>query len=329
MSSHFEQSVALYRKKVLQGAVLADVIVDLHREGLSILEAVKVIHSVYDISRNEAEDIVLRHPAWAKEAGSVWRVSDSFRWFGTSSSSLPWFEWYHFGIHGMPMPRAVTDDLLQLEIEVRLRNAINADEEAKDHIIDDLARHSKETLDILIAILSKYNQPLLLLAVQVIGAIGFPDNIAALPWLISIAAGGDTDVRQVAIHVLKDIEVDAVTPFFLACFLNMDEQDKGWYVMVGDICQVVVAKKEWALACGPAVAMLLAQNSSHREHTFDSHCLLSVLEVLVPDCLYALPALYVTAVQEHTTDVGRRAKTIIYSWDERLLQPYRYHLEGL
>ncbi len=329
MRNHFEQSVALYRKKVLQGAALADVIGDLHGEVLSTLEAVKVIQSVYDISRNEAEDSVLRHPAWAKEAKSVWRASDFLGWLGVSSSSLPWFEWYHFGIHGLPMPRAVTDDLLQLEIEGRLSNAINADEETKNHLIDDLARHAKETLDILIAILSKYDRPLLLLTVQVIGAIGFPDNTAALPWLMSIAAGRDTDVHQAAIHVLQGMEVNAITPFFLACFLNVEEQDKGWYVMVGNLCQVVVAKKEWALTCGPAVAMLLAQNSSHRENKIDYHRLLSVLEVLVPDCLYALPALYVTALQEQQTDVGRRAKNMIYLWDERLLRPYRYHLEGL
>ncbi|MDQ2907073.1 MAG: hypothetical protein M3Y81_26475 [Chloroflexota bacterium] len=329
MSSRFEQSVALSRKKVLQGAALADVISDLHGEGLSILEAVRVIQSVYDISRNEAEDSVLRHTAWAKEAKSVWRASDFLGWLGTSSASLPWLEWYHFGIHGLPMPRAATDDLLQLEIEARLRHAINADEETKDHLIGELARHAKETLDHLIAILSKYDRPLLLLAMQVIGAIGFPDNTAALPWLMRIAAGGDTDLRQAAIDVLQGMAVDAVTPFFLACFLNMEEQDKGWSVMVGNICQVVVTKKEWALACGPAVAVLLAQNSSQRERPFDSHALLSVLEVLAPNCLYALPALYITALQEQQTDVGRRAKNMIYLWDERLLRPYRYHLEGL
>lgn len=327
MERDFMQTIAKYQGIVAQGESINAMIARLHKDGLTALEAVKIVKALYGLTLNEAQQRVLKHSAWAEEARHVVVLSDYFNKLWEKPLYAVWHEWYHLGVHKLPLLRAATDEAQQQEVEKRLKEVTSANEQNRQHLLHEIANCSEEILFILIAVLSKYIEPLLLPAIQTLHNIGSPDNELATPWLVDLASDIHLEVRKEALDTLKSMEVEVVTPFFLAVLLNEEAEGEDWSNTVENICHIVVEKKEWALACAPAVAHTLGQNKVRNGQLSDA--LLSVLEYVIPDCPYVIPTLCQIAWQENTEIASQKAWRLLTSFPEADLVPYRFHIEWL
>jgi hypothetical protein len=70
-------------------------------------------------------------------------------------------------------------------IEDQLKEASCSDNPEKERIINSLATHPDETLDVVIPILNRPKKTLWEIAVQVIRVIGYPQNARSIPILIA------------------------------------------------------------------------------------------------------------------------------------------------
>lgn len=205
-------------------------------------------------------------------------------------------------------------------VKSQLRKAVRADEKTQQQLIATLASNPEETLEALIALLKSYEKPLLSPAVKAIHKIGFPRNAAAISALIEVASDQNVPGRWEAISALKDMDVDAVVPYFLEILLKRDDKNKGWSYAVDSIVSGLV-KAEWLQACGPALTYLLSQHDYLSGNAPDADYLLSALEEITPSCSYAIPAILDVAIRANN-EVGILACRLLFSFDEETLKPY-------
>ena len=71
MRSDSENFLEECRRRVSQGASREDLILYLRHEGSTIVESMKVLKQIYNLSLGEAKEHVTAHPAWAKEVRSA------------------------------------------------------------------------------------------------------------------------------------------------------------------------------------------------------------------------------------------------------------------
>jgi ribosomal protein L7/L12 len=64
MERSHQQLVAEARQKVVQGISANEIISCLHQQGISIIDAMKVIREVYEISLGESKRLVTSNSAW-------------------------------------------------------------------------------------------------------------------------------------------------------------------------------------------------------------------------------------------------------------------------
>ncbi|HZR44574.1 MAG TPA: hypothetical protein VFB12_30965 [Ktedonobacteraceae bacterium] len=64
MSQHDKQLFEKYQSRVREGEMIEDVIVALHAEGLTILDSIKMVRELYQLSLGEAKQVVSAHPVW-------------------------------------------------------------------------------------------------------------------------------------------------------------------------------------------------------------------------------------------------------------------------
>ncbi len=64
MSKSFEQIVQEYQVRVTQDISVEEVIQGLHDEGLTIIQSIKAVRTLYTIGLGEAKVIVAAHPVW-------------------------------------------------------------------------------------------------------------------------------------------------------------------------------------------------------------------------------------------------------------------------
>ena len=67
MKSNLENMREECQKRLSHGAGPADLILYLHREGITIVESIKALKEIYKLSLGEAKELVTAHPAWAEE----------------------------------------------------------------------------------------------------------------------------------------------------------------------------------------------------------------------------------------------------------------------
>lgn len=63
-NNDLEPVIEDYRKRVTQGEQRDKVIEDLHTDGLSIIDTIKIVRALYKLDLKEAHLIVACHPAW-------------------------------------------------------------------------------------------------------------------------------------------------------------------------------------------------------------------------------------------------------------------------
>jgi ribosomal protein L7/L12 len=71
MGSDFENMLEECRRRISQGVKREDLILYLHNEGLTIIESMKILKKIYNLSLGEAKEQVTAHPAWASEVRSA------------------------------------------------------------------------------------------------------------------------------------------------------------------------------------------------------------------------------------------------------------------
>jgi HEAT repeat protein len=119
-------------------------------------------------------------------------------------------------------------DMRREMVATHLREAVWADEETQQRLMQELARYPEETLGALIASIEHDDKPFLSLAAQAIRAIGYPKNAIALPCLVDLVSDQNVPERLDAILALQEMEVDAVVPYFLKYVLKRDDDNAGW-----------------------------------------------------------------------------------------------------
>lgn len=67
MKSDLESVMEECQRRVSVGARPDELIVYLRREGITIIETMKVLKEIYKLSLGEAKELVTAHPAWADE----------------------------------------------------------------------------------------------------------------------------------------------------------------------------------------------------------------------------------------------------------------------
>lgn len=67
MKSDLENMIEECQKRVSHGASRGDLVLYLHHEGITIVESMKVLKEIYQLSLGEAKELVTAHPAWANE----------------------------------------------------------------------------------------------------------------------------------------------------------------------------------------------------------------------------------------------------------------------
>ncbi len=72
-----DAAVAQYERRMGEGLGQDAMITDLRNQGFSILDTIKVVRSVCDVSLGEAKEVVARHAAWDVEARRMAAFADA------------------------------------------------------------------------------------------------------------------------------------------------------------------------------------------------------------------------------------------------------------
>lgn len=81
MSRNFEQTVEGYQMHVAHGDPQEKVVEDLHTDGLTIIEAIKVVRVLYSMNLRDAHNLVAGHPAWAEVVRNAKPLHDAIEEF--------------------------------------------------------------------------------------------------------------------------------------------------------------------------------------------------------------------------------------------------------
>jgi len=71
MGSDLEKTMKECQERVSHGACRGNIILYLHRRGTTIIESMKVLKEVYNLSLGEAKAEVTAHHVWAEEVKSA------------------------------------------------------------------------------------------------------------------------------------------------------------------------------------------------------------------------------------------------------------------
>lgn len=330
MSNSFDRMLDEYQKRVDRGEQMEDVIASMHTSGLSMFDTTRAVKRLFKLSLRDAQRYVLEHPIWAAQTGNVLFLDDIVRIYQADPSYSDWVEWYYGKMHiGIMLLVASSEEK---KIQTRLQEGVGADEKMRDRIIRELADNADEMLNALVTVIAlpkKYDGLVVELALRTIRTIGYPRNAPALRWVVNLAVDQDASGREEAIRALQDIDTGAVIPYLLGTLVNNCEDNLRWSQIVHGVCKIVLKQQEWALACGPAIAHILAQYEQNPGTLLDPTLLLGVLEQLTPTCTYAIPVLYSLAIREKENEIGQKAYQVLLLFGEDDMKYYRYHLRWL
>lgn len=208
----------------------------------------------------------------------------------------------------------------------RFQEAVRADKETKERVIQALASHPQETLPVMIDVLRTPQKFQWGLAIQVIRAIGYPQNRTALPYVIEHLADGNSPIQKVVVQMLNEMEPEVVVPHLIQ-FLLDPTRHYDWEAEVQEICCILwTMKQAYIDPCGPTVAHLLGYFLGRDDFRgkFDSSYFLDILEKIGPPCAsYALPVLISVINHQGSGEVGLQARQLIASFEREDQAPYQ------
>lgn len=212
------------------------------------------------------------------------------------------------------------------EILAELNKAAHADQETQAQIIHDLASRPDEVFAVLYDTLDVPPRASWQAAIAVLQAIGSPRNHLAIPRLLEYIVDLNSPAARQARQALAEMGTEPVVPYLIERLLDESRSGKVWFEAIAGICSMLVdVERDFAALCGPTIASLLVRQISIGE--LDPGYLLDVLEKIGSDCAtYALPALIQLVKTEGTSEIGQQARTLITSFEQEALAPYKYLL---
>lgn len=205
--------------------------------------------------------------------------------------------------------------------------------------IQQMAQSPDEAVPLMLRALRHRQKVRLYIPILVLQRIGFPKNEPAIPALLRILGDGNHPEGPNAARTLLDMGPDILIPHLLRALLEKGEPyhtpmltETTWHWDVEGICYLITNKvpvvkeisNEYALRCCPAINMLLLQaESTHVPEEYpDPEILLDVLEKVGTQASYLLPTLITLARNHQESEVGTRAKALIFSFPQKEREPY-------
>lgn len=228
---------------------------------------------------------------------------------------------------------AKEDDVMGVLVDKAFSSAGDyvSDNQIRDRLIQELANHPDESLDAALYILQNPLKEWWEVALQVIHAIGYPNNAPAIPLLIAHASMGNDPAESDAIQALLALGPDIVIPYLIDALYNGGHTNTYLWVSASDICGLLRSHQlgqEHVDPCGPMIAYLLSQTPKEQKHI--ARRLLQVLEKIGPKCAaYALPALIHVVLKGANDEVGIQAQRFIEFFDKKVMEPYVFLLSGM
>jgi hypothetical protein len=208
-------------------------------------------------------------------------------------------------------------------IETKLDEATFSDEKTRQRIIQELVSKPNETIDEVRKILQTNAKRWWRVAVQVIRAIGYPRNAVAIPELIEQISDKNSPAWEEAVQTLVEMGAEAVVPSLIQAMVDEGQTNKHWVPAMEDMCAMLsYVDQEFADLCSPVIIFLLGQHDL--PESLDLSLLLNVLETIDTARIgYAIPTLIDLVKREGISQIGKQTRTLIASFSQRALDPYR------
>lgn len=198
-----------------------------------------------------------------------------------------------------------------------------------ERVLQALATHPEESLEMLLYVLSNPIKVWWEEAVKIVSAIGYPQNAPAIPLLVAHACLGNDLAEKEAIQSLVALGPKIVVPYLLEALWDEGQTSKYLSIKPEDIVWLLLDSAlgpEYLIPCGSMVSDILlrippTQPAFRRKF-------LQVLERIGPQCaIYALPALLNILRQERGSDLGVQIRKLIATFDQEALEPYMQILQ--
>jgi hypothetical protein len=237
MNGHLKPVLSDMNVERRNGADVHTILTLLHERGCSIIDALKVIRTLYALSLQDARAVVESHPLWANTATSNGSIFEQIMQHGPESTYRDWLNDVRFGFK-RPIVRTVekSDEDRKKRIRTLLKSGASLRIEESETSVKDL-------LPLLLSLFEEGDPSLQKPLMQIINHIGFPQNKDAIPWLIDIALDANDEREQDAIETLRHVPSSEVTPFWVALLLNEGDQ-YDWEHTVKKVCVWLSSQKD-------------------------------------------------------------------------------------
>jgi len=201
--------------------------------------------------------------------------------------------------------------------------------------IRQLAAVPEEAMPVLLHAIENADKAHITTAFEVVHAIGYPKNAAAIPYLLYFLADPNFPGGMDVVGALREMDPKVLLPSIIRVFLRQapfipytgnEVSETDWEEMATGCCYYLrdIAERSAAQLCSPAINFFLS-------HTLATHperkkgFLYLVLDILekVGTPAYFLPALVLLAEKQAGNNLGKHAEQLIHSFTEEQLAPYR------
>lgn len=194
-------------------------------------------------------------------------------------------------------------------IEPLLEQVTQLDKADRERLITEMVRQSNNTLlTELASLLQQPKKHLWVSAIQVVDAIGYPQNASLLPVVVEHLCDGNWPGWSEAIDVLTKIDPPIIAPLFIEVFMDQGISRNYWTSDIEGICLAFIQmKRDYVATCVPSLVYILTRTEGQEEP--DPEILLRALEHSeIASYPFAIPVLInvmKTAKQENVRSFAR------------------------
>ncbi len=162
----------------------------------------------------------------------------------------------------------------------------------------------------------------ILVAIQVLARLQYPDSAPAIPFLASSATDPNLPGAQLALDALGRMPAEAVAPSLIRLLLDRGRTNGRWQETTYGVCALLLELGlPLAALCGPTLVYLLGQAAVL--DAANASIMLDVLQAIGPAAAaYALPTLIIIAHESAYVDVRQMAERLLRSFAPPALEPY-------
>ncbi len=227
--------------------------------------------------------------------------------------------------------------MLQIQLESISRQGGQARALAIQHLAKQLEMNLENNLEELKQFLGSPSKNLRVVAVQIIRAIGYPQNARVLPHVLEEFTDVNSPALREVMRALDDLEEEIASAYLLQLFWKhafeykespYSHSELAYFEVLDCVCNWI-SEKETKRAYAEAVGPLLAATINRwSKDPFIRDAVLDTLEKIGPASgNYALPALLEWAEREKGSQAGQRVWKFIQSFERGVLAPYHLVLD--